>query len=258
MSVRGSNPILLAAGLPATTSTALTAFKAYGNTVTLQIATVTGGAGDCTFTMESSPDGGATYYAMYDLDSVASWTIGVNTAGNYELTIPAGLVPANHYKLSYSCDTAAGTIAIKAISWENPGGSGDINGGVSAIIGTSDTDLVDSTNVDAMTHYYPGATGQTMEGYADLSLSGKLIDADGTLTLTLECMNDEDTAGGDWVQVYFYDDKNDANVNSLTVTNGTLTLAASANNCNFRYFRWAVVASGATNTVILKQRRKAL
>lgn len=118
--------------------------------------------------------------------------------------------------------------------------------------------ILDDTNISATTHYYPSATGETMDGYADLSLTGKLIDADGTLTLTLECTNDEDTSGGDWVSVYFYDDKNNATVNSQTVTNGTLTMAISANNNNFRYFRWAVVASGATNTVILKQRRKAL
>lgn len=118
--------------------------------------------------------------------------------------------------------------------------------------------LVDTTNVSAATHYYPGATGDSMDGYADLSLSGKFIDADGTLTLTLEVMNDEDTSSGDWIQAYFYDDKNDVNVNSLTVTNGTLTFLCSANNCNFRYYRWVVVASGATNTVILKQRKKAL
>jgi hypothetical protein len=86
--------------------------------------------------------------------------------------------------------------------------------------------LVDTTNVTAATHYYPGSTGATMDGYADLSLSGKF--------------------------------KTDTNVNSLTVTNGTLTFLCSANNCNFRYYRWVVVASGATNTVILKQRKKAL
>ena len=122
----------------------------------------------------------------------------------------------------------------------------------------SNQSLVDTTNVSAATHYYPDSDGFSMDGYADLSLSGKLIDADGTLTLTFEATNDEDTSGGDWVQVYFRDDKNDSTVNSYSVTNGTLTMAASLNNNNFRYGRWKLVASGATNTVILKQRRKAL
>lgn len=120
------------------------------------------------------------------------------------------------------------------------------------------TSRVDTTNISAATHYYPAATGSTMDGYKDLSVSGKFIDADGTLTLTLEVMNDEDTTSGDWVPIYFYDDKANATVNTLTVTNGTLTIASSANNANFRYYRWVVVASGATNTVVLKSRRKAL
>jgi hypothetical protein len=118
--------------------------------------------------------------------------------------------------------------------------------------------LVDTTNVAATTHYYPSSSGDTMDGYKDMSLTGKLIDADGTLTLSLECMNDEDTAAGDWNSVYFYDDVANANVLTQTVTNGTITFAVSANNNNFRRFRWGVTASGATNTVILKQRRKAL
>lgn len=117
---------------------------------------------------------------------------------------------------------------------------------------------VDTTNVTAATHYYPSATGFSNDGYKDISLSGKFIDADGTLTLTPEAMNDEDTASGDWVQVYFYDDKNNATVNSLTVTNGTLTFAASFNEANYQHWRFKVVASGATNTVVLKARRKAL
>jgi len=117
--------------------------------------------------------------------------------------------------------------------------------------------LVDTTNVSAATHYYPDTTGGVMNPYQDQSLSGKFIDADGTLTLTLEVTNDEDTSG-DWISAYFYDDKNNITTNTFTVTNGTLTFLASANDNNFRRYRWAVVASGATNTVILKERKKAL
>lgn len=117
--------------------------------------------------------------------------------------------------------------------------------------------LVDTTNVSATTHHYPSATGGVMDGYADLSCTGKFIDADGTLTLTLEVTNDEDTSG-DWNGAYFYDDELNATVNNKTVTNGTELFSLSVNNNNFRRYRWAVVASGATNTVILKQRKKAL
>ena len=117
--------------------------------------------------------------------------------------------------------------------------------------------LVDTTNVSAVTHYYPSSTGGTMDGYKDQSMTGKFIDADGTLTLTLQVTNDEDTSG-DWNGAYFYDDELNATVNSKTVTNGTELFSLSMNNNNFRRYRWVVVASGATNTVILKERKKAL
>jgi hypothetical protein len=118
--------------------------------------------------------------------------------------------------------------------------------------------LADTTNVAATTHYYPSATGASMAGYKDLSFSGKLIDADNTLTLTVEAMNDEDTTSGDWIQVYGYDDKNNATLNSWSITNGTLTFAISFNEMNYRYYRVKLVAGGATNTVIIKERKKAL
>lgn len=149
----------------------------------------------------------------------------------------------------------AATYKTRAISVGTPASSDDpveIKGQYKS------TSLVDTTNVSAATHYYPSATGESMDGYKDLSMSGKFIDADGTLTLTLEAMNDEDTTSGDWISAYFYDDQNNATVNSLTVTNGTLTMLVSAKNANFSYYRWVVVANGATNTVILKERRKAL
>jgi len=121
-----------------------------------------------------------------------------------------------------------------------------------------DDDLVDTTNVTAASHYYPSSSGLLMEGYRDYSVSGKLIDADGTLTLTIEGMNDEDTTSGDWIQLYAYDDKNNVTTNSWSVTNGTLTYAISLNNCNYKYLRVVVVANGATNTVIVKGRRKEI
>lgn len=120
--------------------------------------------------------------------------------------------------------------------------------------------LVDTTNVTAATHYYPSSTGSVMDGYADLSVTGKFIDGDGTLTLTLEVSNDDDSANADWNAIKFFDDDSAvaALVASLTVTNGTLLLTATSKELNYRRYRWKVVASGATNTVILKQRKKAL
>jgi len=116
-------------------------------------------------------------------------------------------------------------------------------------------DLADTTDVAATTHYYPSATWATMDGFEDMSLSGKFIDADWTLTLTVEATNDEDTASADWIQVYGYDDKNDVNTNSWTITNGTLTFAISFNDMNYKYYRVKLVASWATNTVIIKERK---
>jgi len=118
--------------------------------------------------------------------------------------------------------------------------------------------LVDTTNVSAATVYYPSSTGASIDGYKDLSFSGKFIDADGTVTMTVEMMNDEDTTSGDWIQVYGYDDKNNVTTNSWAVTNGTLTFANSFNNGNYRYYRVKVIYSGSTNTAIIKQRKKAL
>jgi len=118
--------------------------------------------------------------------------------------------------------------------------------------------LLDTTNLAAATNYYPSSTGASIDGYKDLSISGKFIDADGTFTMTVEAMNDEDTTSGDWIQVYGYDDKNNVTTNSWTVTNGTLTFALSFNEMNFTNYRIKVINDGATNTAIIKTRRKAL
>ncbi|MHC5062108.1 MAG: hypothetical protein ACYTFK_13670, partial [Planctomycetota bacterium] len=153
MSVRGSYVSILDAATPAVVSTALTPFEAYGNTVTLHVTTVTGGAGTCTFTLEEAPGKAATYFDVYDFNSAASWSIDVNTAGTYSLILPAIFVPKNWYRISYSCDNAAGTIAIKATSWENPAGGdvniGDIHASITtdvAVSGDVAHDAVDSGN----------------------------------------------------------------------------------------------------------------
>ncbi len=114
------------------------------------------------------------------------------------------------------------------------------------------TSLEDDTNLTAATHDYEF----TMDGYTDFSLSGKFIDADGTVTMKVYAMNDEDTASGDYIQVYGYDDNLDTKANSWTVTNGTLTYAISFNKANYTNWKVEIVCGGATNTVITKLRRK--
>ena len=120
------------------------------------------------------------------------------------------------------------------------------------------TSLADTTNISSGGVYYPSSTGATMDGYSDLSFTGKLIEAaSDSITLTVEMSNDEDTSG-DWIQVYFYDDQNDQTVNQISVTGDTVAYAISLNKANFRRYRVLVDADSATNTVIVKERKKAL
>lgn len=118
--------------------------------------------------------------------------------------------------------------------------------------------LVDTTNVATGSAYYPSSTGAALGGKKDLSFTGKFIDADGTVTMSVEMMNDEDTASGDFVRVYGYDDKNNVTVNNWKVTNGTLTFACSFNNVNFDRYRVLIENGGNSNTNIVKSRQKAL
>lgn len=118
--------------------------------------------------------------------------------------------------------------------------------------------LIDTTNVAAGTAYLPSATGFSQDGFKDFSLTGKFIDADGTITMTVEITNDEDQVNADFIQVYGYDTKNNAVVNSWTVTNGTLTFAIDFDNLNYSYMRIKIVNDGATNTMIVKSRQKSL
>ena len=120
-------------------------------------------------------------------------------------------------------------------------------------------DLVDTTNVAAATNYYPSSTGRSLDGYKDLSLSGEFVDADNTVTMTVEVTCDEDATNANWVQVYGYDNNSDTNVNQITVTNGTVDYALSFENAgSFKYFRVKIVTGGATNTIICKGKLKAL
>lgn len=118
---------------------------------------------------------------------------------------------------------------------------------------------LDTTNIAAATNYYPSATGMSMDGYKDLSLSGKLIDADGTMTMSIEVTNDEDTTNADWIDASLscIDVKTGINViaAALTLTNATLTFGLLLKNLNFSNFRIKMVNDGATNTGIIKIRR---
>lgn len=126
--------------------------------------------------------------------------------------------------------------------------------------------LVDTTNLSHVTgtFYYPSSTGAAMLPFKDLSLTGKIIgDATpGTVTLTVEVTNDEDRAAGDWIDItmggYRPDDDTSGNA-SITVSNGTETFAIDFDNLNYSYYRVKVViAASSTNTVVVKQKKKAL
>jgi hypothetical protein len=116
-------------------------------------------------------------------------------------------------------------------------------------------EIYDGTNLGAGTNYYPSATGAPMDGYTNLSFTSNLVDADGTITYSLEVTNDEDLTNGTWMPVYGYDATLNAVVNTLTVTNGTLNSAWDFDNLNVNGWRVKVVTSGSTNTVVIKSRR---
>ena len=119
--------------------------------------------------------------------------------------------------------------------------------------------LVDTTDLAAATHYYPRTTGAALGDYSDLTLSGKFIDADGTVTMTIEATNDEDRTSGDWIDVtptgLDAKDNTDGKA-SVTVTNGTVTFGWKFVDLGFRFYRVKLVTSGATNTVIIKEARR--
>jgi hypothetical protein len=120
--------------------------------------------------------------------------------------------------------------------------------------------LVDTTNVAAATVYYPSALGMSMDGYKDLSLSWKIIEGDAvTDTIEIQFTNDEDTINADWVTGFIFDIKNNAMVNIFTTAGvaGTYTGLWEYENCNWSCFRFKTVVADATNTWIMKIRRKA-
>ena len=117
--------------------------------------------------------------------------------------------------------------------------------------------IIDTTNVTGI-NYYPTSLGKSMAGFKDWSMTGTLIDADNTITLTVEVTNDEDTTNANWIQVYFYDRLNNTTGTSISVNSGTTTFACEIANLNYDWYRYKIVACGNTNTQIVKERRKAL
>ena len=126
-----SGPLtLLAAGTPATSATALEPIELSGNKVKLFVTTVTGGAGTLTITAKTSFDG-SVYHDVVDRNSAWSTsTTVINTAGTYDLDLTGlPLDDGGFLKLYYACTNAAGTIAIKAVNYVDPGGSSSVETG---------------------------------------------------------------------------------------------------------------------------------
>jgi hypothetical protein len=118
--------------------------------------------------------------------------------------------------------------------------------------------IVNTTNIAAATNYYPSSTGMSMDGFKDLCLSGVLIDADNTTTVTVEVANNPDPATATFHQIYGFDSEANANVNSVAASSSTKSFVWNFDNLNATWVRFKLVTGDATNTVRLFARRKAL
>jgi len=123
--------------------------------------------------------------------------------------------------------------------------------------------IADTTNVADNT-YYPASTGMSLDGYKDFSLNGQLIDGAGeTTSLTVETTNDEDTTNGRWVRAYGVLTTDiggtlllDTAAAIVSATNQTTDYSWEFDNINARYIRLKIDATAATNTVIIKSRKR--
>jgi len=115
--------------------------------------------------------------------------------------------------------------------------------------------VVDTTNVADDT-YYPSSSGQSTNGYRDLTVTGILIDgAAETTTLTVQVSNLGGTTATDWMTVYVRDDINNTNVNSISATNQTTYYAISAPGIGkYAYYRYKIDTSAASNTVEINEK----
>lgn len=193
-------------------------------------------------------------------------TVYVNGSGGYAFAYSTGVVTAYKDGVASSIFTSGDMYEVGLNGQEK---SYDSTLDIIKVVNQSPDRLayvpdsaLDTTSVAAATNYYPSATGMSMDGYKDLSASGKFIDADGTMTMSFEFTNDEDTTNADWIDgsLTAVDIKTGINIiaSALTVTNGTLTFGLMFKDINFSSFRVKMVNDGATNTGIIKIRRKAL
>lgn len=113
----------------------------------------------------------------------------------------------------------------------------------------------DGTNLAAATNYYPSSLWMSMDQYKWYSCSGKMIDADGTMTLYVEGTDDEDQTNADWKRFMVYDINSWTFTDYFQVVNWTLVFSFNIPDCNFQYVRVVMINSGATNTFILKMRQ---
>lgn len=147
-------------------------------------------------------------------------------------------------KFMDSCaDFVRGHVGVRVANWPN----------TSTLI-----NFVDTTNAGAATNYYPSSTGMSLAGIKNMTITGKLIaGAADTLTLSIEVLNDEDTAG-DWQQIVFIDALTGFDYNQFVVSNATQQLCLTfpeyiENIGKFANVRVKlVVAGGASNTIIIK------
>lgn len=113
------------------------------------------------------------------------------------------------------------------------------------------------TNQSATT-YWPGASGFSMDGFADLTLSGKMIEGD-AVNDSLYVQVTNDATFTDWHTIYGYDPKNNTTVNQFKQTGiGTLLWTIVFPNLNYKYVRIVYGTGDATNSLVIRARRKAM
>jgi hypothetical protein len=118
--------------------------------------------------------------------------------------------------------------------------------------------LLDAVNTAAATYYYPSATGAMMDGYKNLSITGKLVEGDAVLdTIEVQVTNDEDLVNATWISIYWYSPYINGDQNIITTASvaGTYLFAMDFTDLNFYAFRVKLVLADATNTVEIKARR---
>ncbi len=122
--------------------------------------------------------------------------------------------------------------------------------------------LADDVNFAATTHHFPSVTGAAMGNRKALSFSGIIFGGGGgAVTLTVWATNDEDTTSGDWVNITKRGLREDGSSghSSITAASGvTEIFAFDFDNLNYEFYYIEAVCATATNTIIIKERKKAL